>query len=117
MIQTINILAMPMDQLRERIYEEVESNQAMEILKDPVYVSSSDSDTHQRFLESVAQPAETLQEHLLVQLSEKDISENVRRSFYSFNPLNIPAYKTEDLIQRYYILALLFSRLVVSDSL
>ena len=57
MIQTINILAMPMDQLRERIYEEVESNPAMEILKDPVYVSSSDSDTHQRFLESVAQPA------------------------------------------------------------
>ncbi len=78
MIQTINILAMPMDQLRERIYEEVESNPAMEILKDPVYVSSSDSDTHQRFLESVAQPAETLQEHLLVQLSEKDIPENVK---------------------------------------
>ena len=38
-----------------------------------------------------------------------DISENVTRSFYSFNPLNIPAYKTEDLIQRYYILALLLS--------
>jgi len=78
MIQTINILAMPMDQLRERIYEEVESNPAIEILRDPVYVSSSDSDTHQRFLESVAQPAETLQDHLLVQLSEKDVSENVK---------------------------------------
>ncbi len=78
MIQTINILAMPMDQLRERIYEEVESNPAMVVVKDPVYVSSSDSDTHQRFLESVAQPEETLQEHLLVQLSEKDVPENVQ---------------------------------------
>ena len=78
MIQTIGILAMPMDQLRERIYEEVESNPAMEILRDPVYVSSTDSDTHQRFLESVAQPEETLQEHLLVQLSEKKVPDEIR---------------------------------------
>lgn len=69
---------MPMDQLRERIYEEVESNPAIEILRDPVYVSSTDSDTHQRFLESVAQPTETLQEHLLRQLSEKKIPDETR---------------------------------------
>ncbi len=78
MIQTIGILAMPMDQLRERIYEEVESNPAIEIIRDPVYVSSTDSDTHQRFLESVAQPAETLQDHLLLQLSEKKVDEKIQ---------------------------------------
>lgn len=78
MIQTINILAMPMDQLRERIYEEVESNPAMVVLKDPVYISSADSDTHQRFLESVAQPEETLQAHLLAQLAVKNEPENVK---------------------------------------
>lgn len=78
MIQALNILAMPMDQLRERIYEEVEQNPALTVVKDNSYAFGSDGDKHQKYLESIPQPEETLQQYLESQLSEHDVPPDVR---------------------------------------
>lgn len=74
MLQKIDILALPADDLRARIYEEVEKNPALEIKRDASYKSASDSDTHQAFLESRQDYGATLQESLLEQLSELNLS-------------------------------------------
>lgn len=74
MIQSINILALPVDELRERIEEEVDKNPALEIIKDATYVSGMDGDSHQAFLENAPNPGQTLQEHLLSQLAEVKLS-------------------------------------------
>ncbi len=69
MIQTINLLAMPVDDLSEAIYEEVQKNPAIEIIRERRITSAGDSDTHQAMLEAAPGKGETLQEHLLEQLA------------------------------------------------
>ena len=79
MLQSINILALPVEELRERIFEEVEKNPALEIVNDKYFASASDTDSHQAFLESLStekQGIKSLQEHLLQQLSEIKLSKN-----------------------------------------
>ncbi len=82
MLQTITILAMPVDELSAYIYEEAEKNPALEIIHDANYVSvsSTDSDKHQAFLEQIpSESGETLQENLLFQLAGmQDISPKIR---------------------------------------
>ncbi len=92
-IQAINLLSIPTIELSEKIYEEVEKNPALEIVKDASienasiklnsskkdYESlsrSSDSDVFQSFLESSPSRDETLQENLLMQLSVSSLSED-----------------------------------------
>lgn len=78
MLQSINILALPVEELRERIFEEVEKNPALEIVNDNYFASASDSDSHQAFLESLStekQGIKSLQEHLLLQLSEETLTQ------------------------------------------
>ena len=92
-IQAINLLSIPTIELSEKIYEEVEKNPALEIVKDAsigyviVKVNSSkkdsssvshstDSDVFQSFLESSPSREETLQENLLMQLSVSSLSED-----------------------------------------
>ena len=100
-IQAINLLSVPTLELSEKIYEEVEKNPALEIVKDASVesvsvklnsskhdaVSSSDSDVFESFLESSPSRNETLQEHLLLQLhisslsdEEKSIAEKIIQS-------------------------------------
>ena len=100
-IQAINLLSVPTLELSEKIYEEVERNPALEIVKDASVENtrielnsskknyedvsnSSDSDVYQSFLESSPSREETLQENLLLQLSvssltdeEKSIAEKI----------------------------------------
>lgn len=100
-IQAINLLSVPTLELSEKIYEEVEKNPALEIVKDASVENtrielnsskknyedvsnSSDSDVYQSFLESSPSREETLQENLLLQLSvssltdeEKSIAEKI----------------------------------------
>ena len=101
-IQAINLLSVPTLELSEKIYEEVEKNPALEIVKDASVESvtvklnsskndsvssSSDSDVFQSFLESSPSRNETLQENLLQQLNvsslsdeEKSIAEKIIQS-------------------------------------
>ncbi len=119
MIQAVNLLSCTVDELSEKIYEEVEANPALEIIKDAkhetniVHVSSkgtgsaADSDAYQNFLESYADSGKTLQEHLLEQLSyqiwdktEKSIAERLisnldSHGFFSNPPQSI-LHETED---------------------
>lgn len=92
MLQTLSLMSLPMIDLREKILEQVEANPALEIIRDPLsespivlqknlnpdtvhvsnrdsYSSNTDSDSFQAFLESVPNQGESLQEHLLSQLS------------------------------------------------
>ena len=90
MIQSINLIAMPIEELREHIYEEAEKNPALEILRDShreaPFVrtsarsgSAAESDAWQAFLESTGAAEESLQEHLLAQLALLPLSEDERR--------------------------------------
>lgn len=90
MIQSIALMSLPTEELCERIYEEVEKNPALEIVKDAqlehlsVHVSSrnansSASDDWQAFLESAPAHAESLQEHLLFQLALLTLTDDERR--------------------------------------
>lgn len=78
MLQKIDILALPADDLRDRIYEEVEKNPALEIRRDASYASASTGDAHQAFLESRPDYAASLQESLLGQLAELSLSSEER---------------------------------------
>lgn len=89
MVQSIRLMAMPFAEMRERIMEEVETNPALEIIRDPVmqpprnfeqfapattYVqagSDDESDEHRNFIEGVLHHNATLQEHLLSQLADQ----------------------------------------------
>lgn len=90
MIQSVNLLTLPVFDLRERILEEAEKNPALEIVRDPLVsgslsssgllpvaggASMSESDAFQSFLESRPSREETLQEHLLEQLGETAVNE------------------------------------------
>ena len=93
MIQSINLLSIPTIELSEKIYEEVEKNPALEIVRDVSFENptiklnpskkdydtvshSSDSDVFQSFLESSPSRNETLQENLLMQLRVSSLSED-----------------------------------------
>ncbi len=96
MIQSINLLTLPVFELRERILDEAEKNPALEIVSDSgldvsddIYSENSDSGSILRnsdkikskdasssflqFLENQPAKEETLQEHLLAQLLEIDL--------------------------------------------
>ncbi len=119
MIQAVNLLSCTVDELSEKIYEEVESNPALEIVKDAshemniVHVSSkgtgsaADSDAHQNFLESYADSGKSLQDYLLEQLSyqswnkeEKSLAEklisNLDEHGYFSNPPQSVLHEAED---------------------
>ena len=76
MVQSINLLSLPLEDLHERLYEEAEKNPALEIIDDGIWEppsirvsaksgSAAESDAHQAFLESTPAAQESLQEHLL----------------------------------------------------
>jgi RNA polymerase sigma-54 factor len=104
--QSINMLRLPLIELREKIAQELEQNPALELVEDPSTVSlDSDSpqdnddydfesasdapfikggsdaaaDEHQKFIESVLSRPESLQEHLLWQLRLQPIAPDIRR--------------------------------------
>jgi RNA polymerase sigma-54 factor len=108
MIQSIKLMAMPLQELKEQIQEEIEANPALEIVSDastlsleslpegeskeseeaaPFENSSdsgfasrslSDDDSKRMFIEGAIARAETLQEHLLSQLRVQRIDEDKR---------------------------------------
>lgn len=108
MIQSIKLMALPLQELKEQIQEELETNPALEVvedkstvslesmpeseetrseaddlfgnLSDPGFVarSASDDDSKRMFLEGAISRAETLQEHLLWQLRLQPLIEERR---------------------------------------
>jgi RNA polymerase sigma-54 factor len=108
MIQSIKLMAMPLQELKEQIQEEIEANPALEIVSDASTVSleslpetepreaensspyenssdpgfssysGADDDSKRMFIEGAIARAETLQEHLLWQLRLQRISESRR---------------------------------------
>jgi RNA polymerase sigma-54 factor len=108
MIQSIKLMAMPLQELKEQIQEELESNPALELVSDGSTLSleslpegeskeseeaapfenSSDSgfasrsgydeDSKRMFIEGTIARAETLQEHLLWQLRVQKIEDSTR---------------------------------------
>lgn len=86
MMQSIELIQLPIEDLCERVYQEAEKNPAIEITKDADFSSTSikvksksslnskASDDFQSFLENTAIHEESLQEHFLVQLSLLTIS-------------------------------------------
>ena len=108
MIQSIRLMALPLQELKEQIQEEIEANPALEVVEDRSTVSletlpereeretesveafenSSDSgfasrsgaddDSKRMFIEGAISRPETLQEHLLWQLRLQPIDEDIR---------------------------------------
>jgi RNA polymerase sigma-54 factor len=108
MIQSIKLMAMPLQELKEQIQEEIESNPALEVVSDASTVSleslperepresedsspfenssdpgfsshsGSDDDSKRMFIEGAIARPETLQEHLLWQLRLQRIDEGRR---------------------------------------
>ncbi|MDR2417518.1 MAG: RNA polymerase factor sigma-54 [Treponema sp.] len=107
--QSVNILRIPLVELREKITEELERNPALELIEDPSMASldeirqkkdnddddfgstsvsdapfisgggSKAADEHQQFIEGVLARPESLQDHLLWQLRLQPIDEQTRR--------------------------------------
>jgi RNA polymerase sigma-54 factor len=108
MIQSIKLMAMPLQELKEQIQAEIESNPALELVSDGSTLSleslpegesaeseeaapfenssdsgfaarsGSDDDSKRMFIEGAIARAETLQEHLLWQLRVQRIDETMR---------------------------------------
>ena len=108
MIQSIKLMAMPLQELKEQIQEEIEANPALEIVSDASTLSleslpeeesreseesspfenssdpgfssysGSDEDSRRMFIEGAIARPETLQEHLLWQLRLQRIDETER---------------------------------------
>jgi RNA polymerase sigma-54 factor len=108
MIQSIRLMALPLQELKEQIQEELEENPALEVVSDestlsldsfpenngtesensdpfenssdPGYASrsSSDDDSKRMFIEGTIARPETLQEHLLWQLRLQPVGEDLR---------------------------------------
>ena len=111
MLQSINILSLPVEELRERIFEEVEKNPALEVVSDRYYASATDTDSHQAFLESISSEknGKTLQEHLLEQLSEtalsktqNDIGKLLIQSLDSHGFFQVPLESLVDIFSKNY---------------
>jgi RNA polymerase sigma-54 factor len=107
LFQSIELMALPIMDLREKIEEELERNPALEVLEDKSLVSldaayspkkeedeyfestsdsgfisrsaGGDSDEHHRFIEGVLARSETLQEHLLWNLRLIPAEDDTRR--------------------------------------
>jgi RNA polymerase sigma-54 factor len=107
LIQSIKMMELPIIDLREKIGEELERNPALEVLEDKTTVSIDDApdsrgeeyeyfestsdsgyitsggeaaaDAKRRFIEGALSHPETLQEHLLWQLSLENVDEEARR--------------------------------------
>lgn len=94
MIQSIQIMSLPVEDLRERIFEEVEKNPALEILGDGKFInrgpvdntrvstrvgSSVESDDFQAFIENTQGYQESLQDHLLAQIRVIPLTEDELR--------------------------------------
>ncbi len=107
LIQSIQLMALPLQELKFRIQEELEKNPALEVLKDPVQASieeieknepeayeyfenSSDSgfqqsrnytdgDSRRKFIEGVLSRSESLQDYLIWQLRVQPISKKLFR--------------------------------------
>lgn len=106
LFQSIKLMALPVVDLRERIQEELEQNPALEVLEDRTTVSldeftprreeddyfeatsdpglsrqagEEESEERRKFIEGVPSRPETLQEHLLWQLSLQPVNEEMRR--------------------------------------
>ena len=107
MYQSIQLMALPIQDLKFRIQEEVERNPALEIVEqkkeisidevsirsgddydyfenssDPGFSSgsTSDNDSKRMFIEGVLSRGESLQEHLLLQLSIQPVKEEIFRA-------------------------------------
>ena len=108
MIQSIKLMAMPLQELKEQIQEEIEANPALELVSDGSTLSleslpegdskeseeaapfenssdsgfasrsGSDDDSKRMFIEGAIARAETLQEHLLWQLRVQRIDDAMR---------------------------------------
>jgi RNA polymerase sigma-54 factor len=132
LVQSIKLMAMPFADLRDRILEEVEKNPALEIISDPfesagtrpppvagVRVSSAvpsggddESDAHQDFIEAVPRRPDTLQGHLLAQLGEIPLPDDVRAlaelvvqnldrdGFHVVPPSELPGGDRPDVLSR-----------------
>ncbi|MBQ7612565.1 MAG: RNA polymerase factor sigma-54 [Spirochaetaceae bacterium] len=87
LVQSLRMLSLSTIDLREHIFSELQQNPILEIVKDPLekkqreklkgnYTKSTrtTADEHQRFLESIPDTSETLQEHLLKQFRVLDHS-------------------------------------------
>jgi len=83
MIQAINLLSMPIDDLSEAIYKEVEKNPAIEIIRERRITSAGDSDVHQAMLEAAPGKGETLREHLLEQLAICHSFDDLNQKLYT----------------------------------
>jgi len=106
LLQSIQIMALPLQDLRLRIQEELEKNPALEVLEEPQSISADESDESEdyerfedssdpgfsksgyddeagdakrKFMEGALSRPESLQEHLLWQLNLQPIPENLRR--------------------------------------
>lgn len=105
MLQSIRIMAMPIQELKETISAELEKNPALEVISDPSVVSletirtnpelagtslnhpentntnyekhSKPKQSHQELFEKILSNEETLQEHLLEQLHVQPVSETI----------------------------------------
>ena len=90
MVQAISLLSISTNELSELIYNEVEKNPALEIVKNSsventgvrlktsnfeLKKKNTDADVYQSFLESSPSQTETLREHLLQQLNISTLSE------------------------------------------
>ncbi len=108
MLQSIRIMAMPIQELKETINAELEKNPALEVIYDPSVVSLDTMSTnpeitgtastqqtetntnyekhtkpkqsHQELFEKILSNEETLQEHLLEQLHVQPVSETVLKA-------------------------------------
>lgn len=108
MIQSISLLSLATDELSERIYEEVEKNPALEIVKEASYTTivprskkegspSSLSDDYQAFLESIPSSKKSLKEHLLSQLVLHKLNEDEKETAYRIiNNLSDEGYHLVD---------------------
>lgn len=138
LVQSIKLMAMPFADLRDRIIEEAEKNPALEIVSDPFESSDpletpsgsssfsigpeqfpasvgggdEESDEHRDFIEGALHRSETLQEHLLEQLSEHTLSAPLRSlselliqnldhdGFHIVPPIELPGAEDPALLQR-----------------
>jgi len=101
LIQSVQLMELPLTDLRARIEEELEKNPALEVLRDKSTISleilrrkkdssvirdfkggasAAIADSHNNFIRDALSRPETLQEHLLWQLYLEPVSENVRKA-------------------------------------
>ncbi len=90
MMQSIELIQLPIEDLCERVYQEAEKNPAIEVVRDADFATNSvkvtsknnlnskASDNFQSFLENTAIHEESLQEHFLSQIAIQNITQEQR---------------------------------------